>query len=94
MLIRKIQEPIAAVSRESQAAEEALFLRLEERARLAPALLDCAVQEVRDGEFVVVLSDHDSGTDVCAWTGAADGVLVEFSAWLDRKFPELARSSA
>ena len=94
MLLRKMQEPIAAVSKETRQAEDALFLRLEEHARNRPFLLDCSVQQMGDDEFVAVLSDHDSGADVCAWSGAANGVVVEFEAWLDKKFPPPAQSIA
>jgi hypothetical protein len=94
VLLRKKTDPIAAVSKESEQAEDSLFLRLEELARKRPFLLDCSVQNVND-EFVTVLSDHDSGAEVCAWSGPADGVVVEFEAWLDRKFPErLSRSAS
>ncbi|RPI53888.1 MAG: hypothetical protein EHM55_12460 [Acidobacteria bacterium] len=87
MLLRKIVAPIGAASRQSEQAEERLFLRLEELARGRPFLLDCSVQQVGE-EFVTVLSDHDSGAEVCAWSGPADGVVVEFEAWLDRRFPQ------
>jgi len=44
---------------------------------------------------VAVLSDHDSRrAEVCAWSGAADGVVVEFEAWLDKKYPYPARATA
>ncbi|MBI2186441.1 MAG: hypothetical protein HYU37_04875 [Acidobacteria bacterium] len=93
MLLRKKTEPIGAVSREAEQAEDALFLRLEELARNRPFLLDCAVQNIND-EFVTILSDRDSGADVCAWSGPADGIVVEFEAWLERKFPESSRKEA
>ena len=93
MLLRKQTEPIAAVSKEGEQAEDALFLRLEELVRNRTFLLDCCVQSV-DDEFVTVLSDHDSGAEVCAWSGLADGVVVEFEGWLDRKFPERVSRSA
>jgi hypothetical protein len=80
-----MQAPLAAISKETRRGEDSLFLRLEELARNRPFLLDCSVQQVGDDEFVVVLSDHDSGDEACAWSGAADGVVVEFEAWLDRK---------
>jgi hypothetical protein len=89
-----MQEPIAAVSKETRQAEDALFLRLEEHARNRPFLLDCSVQQMADDEFVTVLSDHDSGAEVCAWSGAADGVVVEFDAWLDKRFPPQSGSIA
>lgn len=94
MLFRKLREPIAAVSKETRQAEDALFLRLEELSRHRPFLLDCSVQQVGDDEFVAVLSDRESGAEVCAWSGAADAVLVEFEGWLDRRFPQPAPSSA
>jgi len=94
MLLRKMREPIAAVSKKTRHAEDALFLRLEEHARNRPFLLDCAVQQVADDEFVAVFSDHDSGAEVCAWSGAADGVVVEFEAWLDKRYPQRAPSTA
>jgi hypothetical protein len=79
--------PIAATSKQTEQAEGGLFLRLEELARGRPFLLDCSVQQIGE-EFVTVLSDHDSGAEVCAWSGPADGVIVEFEAWLDRRFPQ------
>ena len=91
MLLRKLQEPIAAASKETRQAEDALFLRLEEHARSRPFLLDCSVQQLADDEFVAVVSDHDSGAEVCAWSGAADGVVVDFEAWLDKRYPEPVR---
>jgi hypothetical protein len=45
------------------------------------------VQQLAEDEFVAVLSDHDSGAEVCAWSGAADGIVVAFEAWLDKKYP-------
>lgn len=94
MLLRKLQEPLAAISKETRQAEESLFLRLEELARNRPFLLDCSVQQVGHDEFVAVLSDHDSGAEVCAWSGAADGVVIEFEAWLDKKYPRPTRATA
>jgi hypothetical protein len=94
VLLRKRTEPIAAVSKKGEEAEDALFLRLEELARNRPFLLDCSVQSVND-EFVTVLSNHDSGAEVCAWSGSAAAVVVEFETWLDRKFPEpLSRAAS
>jgi hypothetical protein len=92
MLLRKMQEPLAAISKETGLAEESLFLRLEELARDKPFLFDCTVQQVADDEFVAVLSDHDSGAEVCAWSGAVDGILVEFEAWLDKKHSRPSRA--
>jgi hypothetical protein len=60
MLLMKMQEPLAAISKETRHG---------------------------DDEFVAVLSDHKSDAEVCAWSGAADGVVVEFEAWLDKKYP-------
>ena len=94
MLTRKLQEPLAAISKETELAEESLFLHLEELARNRPFLLDCTVQQLTDHEFVAVLSDPDSGAEVCAWSGAADGVVVEFEKWLDKKYPRAAPASA
>lgn len=94
MLLRKLQEPIAPASRASQQAEDALFLRLEEHGRNKPFMLDCSVQQLADDEFVAVLSDHESGAEVCAWSGAADGVVVEFQAWLDKRFPPSSAARA
>ena len=94
MLLRKLQEPLAAISKETRLAEESLFLRLEELARKRPFLLDCTVQQLTDDEFVAVLSDHDSGAEVCAWSGAADGVVVEFATWLGKKYPRPAHATA
>ena len=94
MLLRKMQEPLAAISKETGLAEESLFLRLEELARNRPFLLDCTVQRLADDEFVALLSDHDSGAEVCAWSGAADGVVVEFETCLDKKYPHPARATA
>jgi hypothetical protein len=94
MLLRKMQEPLGAVSKETERAEGSLFIRLEELARNRRFLLDCTVQQLRDDDFVAVLSDHDSGTEVCAWSGAADGVVGEFEAWLDKKYACPARATA
>lgn len=93
MLFRKMGEPIAAISKETRRAEELLFHRLEELARARPFLLDCTVQELAEDEFVAVLSDPDSGAEVCAWTGTADGVVVDFEAWLEKKYPRPAQTS-
>jgi hypothetical protein len=94
MLLRRMQAPLAAISKETRQAEESLFLRLEELARNRPFLLDCAVQQLGDDEFVAVLSDHDSGAEVCAWSGAPDGVIVGFEAWLDKKYPHSLHATA
>jgi hypothetical protein len=34
----------------------------------------------------------DSGD--CAWSGAADGVVVEFETWLDKKYPRPVHATA
>jgi len=94
VLLRKMQEPLAAISKETRLAEESLFLRLEELARNRPFLFDCTVQQLAQDEFVSVLSDHDSGAEVCAWSGAANGIVVEFDAWLDKKYPRPSRATA
>jgi hypothetical protein len=33
---------------------------------------------------VVILSDPHSGVDICAWSGTADAVIVDFERWLTR----------
>jgi len=86
MLIRSMQEPLAAVSKETRRAEDVLFHRLQQLAVNRPFVLDCTVQELAEDEFVAVLSDPDSRAEVCAWSGAADGVVVDFEAWLDKKY--------
>lgn len=93
MLFRRMQEPVAAISKETRRAEELLFHRLEALACNRPFLLDCTVQELTADEFVAVLSDPDSGAEVCAWSGTADGVVVDFEAWLDKKFPRPGRAA-
>jgi hypothetical protein len=87
MLLMKMQEPLAAISKETRHAEESLFHRLEELTQDRPFLFDCTVQQLGDDEFVAVLSDHKSGVEVCAWSGGADGIVVEFEAWLDKRYP-------
>jgi hypothetical protein len=94
MLLRRMREPLAAISKETRLAEESLFLRLEELARNRPFLFDCTVQQLADDEFVAVLSDHESGAEVCAWSGAPDGVVIEFEAWLDKKYPRASPTTA
>lgn len=84
VLLRKMQEPLAVISKETRRAEESLFLRLEELARDRPCLFDGAMQQLAEDEFVAVLSDHDFGAEVSAWSGAADGIVVAFEAWLNR----------
>jgi hypothetical protein len=94
MLLRKLREPLAAISKETGQAEDSLFLRLEKLARNRPFLLDCTVQQLGDEAFVAVLSDHDSSAELCAWSGAPDGIVVEFETWLDAKYPRPARATA
>ncbi len=83
-LMRKLMAPLAALSREEEDAEDTLFLRLESLAATHPAMYDCTVQRV-DGEFVVILTEPETGVDVCAWSGSADAVVVEVQSWLARK---------
>jgi hypothetical protein len=87
VLLRKMIAPIAATSKQTEQAEGGLFLRLEELARSRPFLLDCSVQQAGEA-FVTVLSDYDSGAELCAWSGPADAIVVEFEAWLDKRFPQ------
>jgi hypothetical protein len=94
MLFRKIQEPLAAISKETRRAEELLFHRLQQLALNIPFLFDCSVQQLADDEFVAVLTDPESGAEVCAWTGTADGVVVDFEAWIEKKYPHPARALA
>jgi hypothetical protein len=94
MLLKKMQEPLAAISKETRLAEESFLLSHEELARNRSFLFDCTVQQLADDEFVVVLSEPDSGAEVCVWSGAADGVVVEFEAWLDKKYRRPERATA
>jgi hypothetical protein len=32
--------------------------------------------------------------EVCAWSGAADGIVVEFDAWLNKRYPRPSRTMA
>ena len=38
-----------------------------------------------DDEFVVILSDPETGADACAWSGSADALVAEFQSWLARR---------
>jgi hypothetical protein len=40
-----------------------------------------------------VRPDPDSGAEVCGWSGTADGLVVEFKAWLDEKPPALGTTA-
>jgi hypothetical protein len=44
MLLMKMQEPLAAISKETRHAEESLFHRLEKVAHDRPFPLDCTMQ--------------------------------------------------
>ena len=90
-LIRRILEPLAAVSKKEEQGEDVVFLRLQDLARDQSNVYSCAVQST-DSEFVVILSDLDSGKEMCAWSGSADAVVVEFQHWLERKAVERARA--
>lgn len=83
-LIRKMMEPLGAVSRKEEREEDALFLRLQDVAGTHGDVYACTVQGT-DGEFIVVLSDPDTGKEVCAWSGSAGAVMVEFQHWLEHK---------
>jgi phage protein D len=76
-LTRKMMEPLAAVSKKDEREEDTLFLRLQDVAGAHADVYACTVQST-DGEFIVVLSDPDTGKEVCAWSGSADAVIVEF----------------
>lgn len=93
VLIRRMQEPLAAISKDTRRAEELLFHRLQQLALNRPFVLDCTVQGLAEDEFVAVLSDPDSCSEVCAWSGTADGVVVDFEAWLDKKYPRPGRAA-
>jgi len=81
-LIRRIMEPLAAVSKKEEQSEEALFLRLQDVA--GAHVYGCTVQGA-DREFIVILSDPESGKELCAWSGSADAVLLEFQHWLEHR---------
>jgi hypothetical protein len=66
-LTRKMMEPLAAVSKKDEREEDTLFLRLQDVARAHADVYVCTVQGT-DGEFIVVLSDPDTGKEVCAWS--------------------------
>lgn len=83
-LIRKIMEPLAAVSKKEERDEDTLFLRLRDIAEAQRDVYACTVQG-GDTEFVVVLSDPESGKELCAWSGSADAVVVDFQHWLEHK---------
>jgi hypothetical protein len=76
--------PLAAVSRKEEQSEDALFLRLQDVAATSHRVYGCTVQGA-DSEFVVILSDPESGQDVCAWSGSPDAVILEFQHWLERR---------
>lgn len=76
-LIRKIIEPLTAVSKKEEREEDTLFLRLRDIAEAQRDVYACTVQGA-DTEFVVVLSDPESGKELCAWSGSADAVVVDF----------------
>ena len=86
MLYKKVVAPIDGISKRSERAENDLFLRLNEVAREQPLVLDCSVQQAGE-DFITILSDHESGDEVCAWSGSADGVVAQFEEWLSRRFP-------
>jgi predicted ATPase with chaperone activity len=67
-LIRKMMEPLAAVSKKEEREEDTLFLRLQDVAGAHGGAYACTVQGT-GGEFIVVLSDPDTGKEVCAWSG-------------------------
>lgn len=73
-------EPVAAVSTKEEQSEDALFLDV---AGTAGDVFACTVQGA-DSEFIVIL-DPESGKELCAWSGSADAVVVEFQHWLERK---------
>jgi hypothetical protein len=83
-LIRRIMEPLAGVSKKEERSEDALFLRLRDVAAAHRQIYGCTVQGA-DSEFVVVLSDPQSGKEVCAWSGSPDAVVLEFQHWLERR---------
>lgn len=83
-LIRRLMEPLAAVSKKEEQSEDALFLRLQDVAGAAGDVYGCTVQGA-DSEFIVVLSDPESGKELCAWSGSPDAVILEFQHWLERR---------
>ena len=90
-LIRKLMEPLAAVSKKEERDEDTLFLRLQDVAAAQQDVYACTVQGA-DREFIVVLSDLESGNQLCAWSGSADAILVEFRHWLERRAAEATRA--
>jgi hypothetical protein len=86
-----MMEPVGAVSKKEERDEDTLFLRLQDVADLQRDVYACTVQGA-DREFIVVLSDPDSGNELCAWSGSADAILVEFRHWLERRAAESPRS--
>jgi hypothetical protein len=86
-----MMEPLAAVSTKEERDEDTLFLRLQDVAESQRDVYACTVQGV-DGEFIVVLTDPDSGNELCAWSGSADAILVEFRHWLERRAAEATRA--
>ena len=88
-LIRRIMAPLSAVSKKEERDEDSLFLRLQDVADGHRDVYACTVQGA-DSEFIVVLSDPESGNELCAWSGSADAIIVEFRHWLERKAAETA----
>jgi len=86
-----MMEPLAAVSRKEEQSEDALFLRLQDVAETQRDVYSCTVQSA-DSEFIVILSDPDFGKALCAWSGSADAVVLEFQHWLERRAAEAARA--
>lgn len=84
LLIRRMMEPLAAVSKKEEQSEDALFLRLQDVAGVQRDVYGCTVQGA-DSEFIVILSDPEAGKELCAWSGSADAVVLEFRHWLERK---------
>jgi hypothetical protein len=79
-----MMEPLAGVSRKEEQSEDALFLRLQDVAAAHHEVYSCTVQGA-DSEFIVILSDPDSGKELCAWSGSPDAVIVEFQHWVERR---------
>jgi hypothetical protein len=65
-------------------SEDALFLRLQDVAATHHEVYRCTVQGA-DSEFIVILSDPESGKELCAWSGSPDAVIPEFQHWLERR---------
>lgn len=83
-LIRRMMEPLAAVSRKEEQSENALFLRLQDVAATHHEVYSCTVQGA-DSEFIAILADLESGKLLCAWSGSPDAVVIEFQHWLERR---------